>query len=264
MDDLLRLELAFERVPAVPHARPHQHRAPLGPDLAPVPVGARNVTLRVIADHVDTTQGTGGLVMALGPQQLVPVGRQHALGVPVRLRVRLADNAALQLVAARQTPPHSRHGGLKGALTEPGEVVARRPEQVGIAEVERRLAVLLPAAVRQGVIVVFGGVGAQVAPLREEQVCDELDVERPVARVVEDEHGVDLERFFQLHAAVGPVDGLGKRLGRGGVSLLEEVLEWVDVGLADEDVGWCHDIAEAVSREALCLALRNNRNRFCE
>jgi hypothetical protein len=69
--------------------------------------------------------------------------------------------------------------------------VGRAPEEVRVAEVERRLAVLLPAAVGEGCGGVEGGIGAWVAAVGEEEVGYELCVEGPVAGIVEDEDGVD-------------------------------------------------------------------------
>lgn len=84
-----------------------------------------------------------------------------------------------------------------------------------------------------------------MAGLGEEQVGDELDVEGPVARVVEDEDGVDFEGGGKILA--GGVDWAGEgAVLVGGVDGVEERVEGVDGGVGGEDVGGGDDVAEAV------------------
>lgn len=165
------------------------------------------------------------------PQQARAVRVEHALGVRVRARVRLAqDGAAQRRLPARDLVPDAGERGLEGALAEARERVRGAPEEVGVAEEERGLAVPLPGVVGP----VARRVRAQHAGARQQQVADELDVEGPVARVVEDEDGVDL--------------GVGGRQGpRGGrVQLRHERVEGVDGRVRGEDVGGRQDVPEAV------------------
>ena len=126
------------------------------------------------------------------PRQLLPpMPCQHPLRIAIRLAKRLTNTHPLQLLPACDPPPQPRERGLEGALSEPWQGVRRAPEQVGVGEVEARLAVALPAAVGVRGVVVERGVGAEEARVGEEEVGDELGVEGPVAGVVEDEDGVD-------------------------------------------------------------------------
>ena len=84
------------------------------------------------------------------------------------------------------------------ALAEPIEVICCGPPQVWVREVQWWLAILLEATVGKGRVVVEGGEGPKVAGVRKEKVKDELGVESPVARIVEDENSIYLQGFGEL------------------------------------------------------------------
>lgn len=126
-------------------------------------------------------------------------------------------------------------------------MVRRGPRQVAVGEVQEGLEVLLEAVVGEPLLGVERRVRAQVAAVAEEQVDDDLDVERPVARVVEDEDRVDLEVVEEaVRAVLALVDGRRERPRRVLVDRLEEGVEGVDVGFRGEDVGGYDDVREAV------------------
>ena len=81
--------------------------------------------------------------------------------------------------------------------------------------------------------VVFGGEGSKVAVSGEKEVEDELGVESPVARVVEDHYGVD---FWGV---------LGDGFGGGG--MLRKGDERPDGGVGAYYVGGGEDVVEAVA-----------------
>lgn len=172
--------------------------------------------------------------------------RQHSLGKVIRLVVRLSDHPSLKLVAIGQPPPDTRHGRLERALPEAWKVEAGAPEQVRVAKVQRWLSVLLPTARGESGVAVLGRVRAHVALLGEEQVDNELDIVGPIARVVEDEHGVDLEGVAQAHAGPGRKNGLGQRARGRSVDGVEERLEGENLRMGLEDVGGCDDVLKAV------------------
>ena len=87
--------------------------------------------------------------------------------------------------------PDALQGSAETALAETRQGVGGGPEQVGVAEDELWLAVLLPAVVGEGLVTVFGGVGVQHAVFGEEEVEDHLGVQGPVVWVGIDEDGVD-------------------------------------------------------------------------
>lgn len=185
--------------------------------------------------------------MAATLQHIVPVRRQHPLGKLIRFAVRLANHPPLELMAVCQPPPYACHGSLERALSKARKVEASAPKQVRVAKIQLWLPILLPAAPGQSSVAILGRVGAHVALLREKQVGDQLDVVGPVARVVEDEHGVDLERVLQVHAGSGREDGLGQRARGRGVYGVEERVEGEDLRVGLDDIGRRNDVAEAVS-----------------
>lgn len=244
-----------------PDARAHQVRRPRGhgppgPDVvgpghgAVVPGGdAADVALGVVADHVDPAEGAAGAgellpVVPLQDVPGVPVGRQGGLA-----KGELAQARLLGARAPHQPVPDVLQRRAERPLAQPRQVVPRAPQQVGVAEDERRLPVGLPLPPpRQPRVPVRGAVRAQVPAVRQQQVLDELDVDGPVARVVEDHDGVDLEAVLEFHgrAGLGVVDGPRERQRLLlGVELLERV-EREDLRVGLEDVRRGHHRLEAV------------------
>lgn len=83
---------------------------------------------------------------------------------------------------------------------------------------QRRLPVLLVAAIRQVRASVEGGARAEVAALREEQIKEELGVQAPISRVVVDEDGGDSKRACRVwRGGGGDVDWKRKRASVRGV-----------------------------------------------
>lgn len=72
-------------------------------------------------------------------------------------------------------------------------MVASSPLEVRVAVVEPRLRVLLVAAVGQVGVVVAGADSSQKAGVGEKEVKENLGVEGPVAGIVVDEGGGDVE-----------------------------------------------------------------------
>lgn len=72
-------------------------------------------------------------------------------------------------------------------------MIFRRPEQIRVREIQLRLSVLQITSVGQVLVSVLGAHGAEIAVVGEEEVEGELDVEGPIAGVVEDEYGVDFD-----------------------------------------------------------------------
>ena len=239
---VLRLAIAV----FAPDARAHEDRLPFGTMRAMIFIGAADIALGIIPDHIHAGQRFCVLFLfscfflAIGSsssstatallEQRGPPLRQHRLGELVRPRVRLADRRAPHLrLSPRDLVPDTRERGLEGALAEPREVVPGAPEEVVVTEIQVRLAVgLPPEVIALGPSPVLRGVRPEHAVLGQEQIHDNLDVDGPVARVVEDENGVDLR--------------VGRRQGprRGRVVVLELRLEgeygWVrhgDVGGRD-------------------------------
>ena len=109
-----------------------------------------------------------------------------------RLATRLPEHPSPEL-PSRLGPlvPHDRvidaaQRALEPALAQPRQGVRARPPQVWVREVQLRLPVRLPAPVRVSRVAGLGGTRAEDAGAGEEQVDDDLDVQRPVVRVVED------------------------------------------------------------------------------
>lgn len=213
---------------------------------------------RLTANHVNATQRA---VRPEPPQNPRPMLLQPPLRERVRRRVRLPKHPLLQLHArglpARHGAPHALERGAEAALAEPREVVRGGPEEVLVGEVEGRLAVLLVAAVGEGGVAVAGGERAEVAGVGEEEVEDQLGVEGPVAGVVVDEDGVDLEgvigRWGVILGGGGGRGGGGEVRGAGEGARVRVVVgeegagEGPDGGVGGVDVGGGEDVGEAVS-----------------
>ena len=153
-----------------------------------------------------------------------------AVGQPSRLAVRVAD----QFVAARVCTPQALERGLGGALTVAGEMIGTAPDEIGIAKVELGLPILLPPAK-----LVLLGVAAQIALVRQQEIRKDLVIEGPVAHVIQDEHGVDLEIVGKVGVgAIRPlrVDWLGERWELAVVALLRVLDKRKDCGIGLPDV----------------------------
>lgn len=132
--------------------------------------------------------------------------------------------------------------------------VLRGPLEVGVAEQQLGLAVLLVPAVGEGRVAVLRRPGpAQDAAPREQQVGDDLEVEAPVARGGEDEDGGDASRV--LVAIISEGEGLLMMMMMMKMKKASTVLlvvgprhlgERVGVLGADRDVGGRDDAPEAV------------------
>ncbi len=188
------LERLFPSSLRTPYSRPDQHTLPSCPILTRVAISSSNVALWIIAYHIHCGQPRRFALEPLPLQDPLPMPSQHPLRISISLAVGLSNHASLQLHAGRDAVPHARHGRLEGPLSEARQVEARAPEQVRIAEEQRRLVILLPSGVGERRVAIARREGAEVAGLGQQQVCDELDIQCPVARVIEDEHGIDLER----------------------------------------------------------------------
>jgi hypothetical protein len=151
--------------------------------------------------------------------------------------------------AGGEAGPDSLQGVVEGALAETRMRVARGPEEVRVAEDERWLVGLLVASVGEGRVAVVHGAGADDAAVGEEDVENQLNVERPVAWVVEDEDGVDFDVGWVgggIGIGIGIGVGVGERSGKGGVVVLEDVGEGPDGRVGGEDVAGHEDVLEAV------------------
>ena len=137
--------------------------------------------------------------------------------------------------AGSDVSPDTLEGLAEGALGETGLRVPRGPSEVGVAEVQRRLAVLLVAAVGQRRVAVLGRLRADNPAAGQEEVQDDLQVETPVPGRAE--HGD--ERHAQRRHAIAPT-------AMRGVVRSRHLGEWVDVLVLEEDVAGCHDLVEAV------------------
>ena len=89
-------------------------------------------------------------------------------------------------------------------------MVGRCPEEIRVGEEEFGLTILLPAIIRKVRIAVLLAVGAEYSFFGKEQVEDDLGIESPVAGVIEDEYGVDLEGCAEV---AGWVDGVREWAG---------------------------------------------------
>lgn len=159
-------------------------------------IRAADITLGVIANHEDPLQPTDFLLdLAISAQHLHTMFIQDPLGIFIRFRVRLPDDSPEQFCAPGRLGPYSSQRSLEAALAETRHVVAGSPEEVRVREEKLGLAVLLPAVVRQGGVAVLLGDRAEDAVFGEQEIEDDLQVEGPVAGVVEDEDRIDLEGF---------------------------------------------------------------------
>lgn len=210
-------------------------------------VRPRDVAPRAVPHHVHPLQLLKLLDVVQSRRGLEPPAVQRVLGVLEDLPVRLAKRLGVHVRRRRELVPHALKRGLEGALPEARLVVRRRPRQVAVGEVQEGLEVLLEAVVGKPLLRVDGRVGAQIAAVAEQEVDDDLDVEGPVARVVEDEDRVDLEVVEQaVRAVLALVYGRREGARRVLVDRLEEGVEGVDVGFRGEDIGGYDDVLEAV------------------
>lgn len=146
----------------------------------------------------------------------------HLVRVLVRRQLRLAVHHTLQLVA-RDGLVDGLERDAEGALRHARDGVLGGAEDVALGEVDGD-------AVCEGVLCF----GAQHAVLGQEQVDHDLQVRGVVARVGEDEDGVELD--------------LAEVARGGGGALLfgEEFLEGGDLGVGGVDVVGDDDVLEAV------------------
>lgn len=106
---------------------------------------------------------------------------------------------------------------------------------------------MLVAIIRQGVVAVLWGEGAEVARLREEQVENYLGVERPVTRVIEDEHGI----YFYSVIAIALAVFSGRQSTVGYWTSVELVVlwrgEWPQSWECGYEVGRCENICKTIA-----------------
>lgn len=155
-----------------------------------------------------------------------------------------ADGGVVQgAVRGGDGGPDAEERGEEGALSEARVVVARGPEEVGVAEVEGGLLLLL-----LGLVLGRGrGGGAEDAAVGEQDVEQELGVEGPVAGVVEDEDGVDGQvlLFRRWRGAGGRVVD-GQRQGPSVRGVVLRRGEGPEVRLRGDYVGGDDDATEPV------------------
>lgn len=146
----------------------------------------------------------------------------HLVGVLVRRQLGLAVHDTLQL-GPGDGLVDGLEGDAEGSLRHAGDGVLGGAEDVALGEVDGD-------AVLEGVL----GLGAEHAVLGEEEINHDLEIGGVVARVGEDEDGVELD--------------LAEVAGSGGGALLvgEELLERRDLGVGGVDVVGDHDVLEAV------------------
>src|SRR5436190_1064001 len=128
---------------------------------------------------------------------MVSILYEPVLSKIISLFKRLPDHSLQQvdsfLGTARHGFPDSFERFAESTLAEAREMVASRPEQVGIREIQRRLAVLLVSLVRQRAVVILGGIRAQNALFRQQHVQQDLDIKGPIPRIIENEYRIDFE-----------------------------------------------------------------------
>lgn len=166
---------------------------------------------------------------------------QFPFGESKRFRRRLAEEFPLEINIFRTHRPNYGAKHRVQRLPEPSlpetvQMIIRRPQQIRVREVYRRLPILLPAIIVQFRVAVSWRDGAENALLGEEQVNDYLNVQGPVSRVVEDEDGADTKRaaeFMRDGPGVGSVEGV---VGDGP-----------EAGVGGDEVCWGEDLGEAVA-----------------
>nr|POE90067.1 hypothetical protein CFP56_20534 [Quercus suber] len=233
------------------HPRGDQDAVPAAAVRAAVVVGAADVAGGVVADHVDAAQRIiqprdAAAPAAVCGEEVFAVLAQAGLGEFERGLVGFADLRGDAGEggggAAGDGGPEALEGGAEAALAEARERVGAGEPEVRVRVVEGRRVVLEVAVVGEGGGVVLGALGAEDAVGGEQRVEDDGAVEAPVARVVVDEDGVDLE----AGGGVGGVDGGWQGLGEGAVVVEEDFGEGPDVRVCGDDVARRHDVGEAV------------------
>lgn len=189
-------------------ARLEEDALPLVPKAGLEGFGARNVALRVIADHPDrgdVARGAGltGLVDGDGGCGLDGVadlsglvleeldgggglgdgvpGGEGALAELVGEAGGLAADVVEELGARGGVGPEALEGDAEAALSETGDRSLSRPLEIWVTEVKSGLAVLLVTVVLEGGVAVLGGTGGvEDTAGREEKVESDLQIEHPV------------------------------------------------------------------------------------
>lgn len=262
--------------------RLHQHALPLESNLRTVCIRTGDIRLGIIANHINglntsifshschpsfppsppfsinitnSTATTTTTITTTNSTTTSSKAHQRLLRVHKRSLARLPTDPEPQLgPPLRELAPHARERRPERALREPRVPVLRGPLEVGVAEQQLGLAVLLVPAVGEGRVAVLRRPGpAQDAALREQQVGDDLQVEAPVARGGEDEDGGDASRV--LVAIISEGEGLLMMMMMMKMKKASTVLlvvgprhlgERVGVLGADRDVGGRDDAPEAV------------------
>lgn len=80
--------------------------------------------------------------------------------------------------------------------------------------------------------------------MRKEKVEDYLRIKRPISGIVEDKNGVNFEGL----GGVGTIYWCRQRTGRGMVVVGEDLIEGPDLGIGHQNIAWCDDVLEAISR----------------
>lgn len=193
-------------------------------------VGATDVTLGSVTDEVDGGGRSNETVLSVAP--LAHETRSELEGRDLGL----AEGVGVQLaLATSEVLEGNLEHAAESAHAETDVLVGSRPDNIVVGEVERRT------------LVESLGSGAEAATLRHGEVEHDLDVAGPVARVGEDEDGID--------DTVGEVT-----LTRVGMLLSGELAERGSGRVVLDDVARSNNVLEAVtlSNEAALLALTAN------
>ena len=154
----------------------------------------------------------------------------------------LANHGSRKLRTACGSIPDPLQRSLEAALTETWQVVRSCPPDIRIGEEEGGLTILLPAIVWQGGVAILVGIRSKDAFFGEHQIENDLRIQRPVTRVVENEDRVDLEGVGRIVV----VYRARERTGGFVVVVGEDLVEGPDGGIFHENITWCHDIRKAV------------------
>ena len=190
-----------------------------GADETSVPsvhVTSDNVGLWVVTDHVDVLWKTLLVVDSVHP------GRHDLVGELVGSQLWLSVDNTLKLEAGEGLVD-GLEGNAEGTLGHTWRWVLGWAEKITLGEVDWD-------AVGQWV----RSLGAENTSVGQEEIDDDLEIGSVVARVGEDEDGVNLDL-----AEVSWVGG-------GGLLLGPELLEWGDVLVGGVDVVWNDDVLEAI------------------
>lgn len=164
------MELGFrlEIIPILKDTRLDQHADPCSSVGRLVIVGAHDVALGVVADHVDFSQA-GELLRVSSSRSLLSVvsfgalvDEMMAVFVESFLRKSVGqvrgfpNHGSSKLRTTGEATPDSLQRVLEGSLAQAGKMVSCCPEKIRIAEIEWRLVVLLVAILGERFISVPG------------------------------------------------------------------------------------------------------------